>query len=114
MNQYSSLKTIFHEPNRLAIVSALCAAPDGMSFPELKEELSLTDGNLSRHLKALEGESVISIVKSFVGVTPRTQVTITESGRDRFLDYLSALEGALKSAAASVSDGAFGALGAEA
>ena len=35
-----------HERVRLAIVSALAVAPE-LSFNELKETLSLTDGNLS-------------------------------------------------------------------
>ena len=31
-NPYNGLKRIFHEPNRLAILSALCSAANGISF----------------------------------------------------------------------------------
>ena len=93
-----ALERLFHEPNRMAILSALCAAGDPVSFTELKSLSGLTDGNLSRHLKALEEASVIRISKTFVGVKPRTTVTLTDKGLKRFDDYLSALSEVLKKA----------------
>ena len=33
---YAALERIFHEPRRLAIMSALLGAPDGLSFNQLK------------------------------------------------------------------------------
>lgn len=93
-----ALERLFHEPNRMAILSALCAAGDPLSFTELKTLSGLTDGNLSRHLKALEEASVIRISKTFVGVKPRTTVTLTDKGLKRFDDYLSALSDVLKKA----------------
>ena len=53
-NPYEALERIFHEPSRLAIMSELCAVHQGLAFNELKERCGLTDGNLSRHLAALE------------------------------------------------------------
>ncbi|MEI7880440.1 MAG: transcriptional regulator, partial [bacterium] len=70
----NALERLFHEPNRMAILSALCAASEPLSFTELKSLSGLTDGNLSRHLKALEEAAVIHISKTFVGVKPRTTV----------------------------------------
>lgn len=81
-NPYTALKTIFHEPNRLAIMSALCSSADGLTFKELKESCELTDGNLSRHLKALEEAQVILIEKKFIGAKPRTTVVLTDIGRE--------------------------------
>lgn len=101
-NPYEGIKSIFHEPNRLAIMSALCNAEDGLTFNELKEECALTDGNLSRHLKALEEARAIRIKKSFVRSKPLTTVSLTDRGREQFLDYLLALEEVLKKAAESV------------
>lgn len=94
----TALERIFHEPNRMAILSALCAASDPLSFTELKSLSGLTDGNLSRHLKALEEASVIRIHKTFVGVKPRTTVALTEKGLKRFEEYLAALSDVLKKA----------------
>jgi DNA-binding HxlR family transcriptional regulator len=102
-NVYAGLKRIFHEPSRLAIMSALCSAVDGLTFNELKEECDLSFGNLSSHLKTLQDAGVIAIKKSFVKNKPRTTAFITDAGRESFIEYLKALEDALKKAAQAVS-----------
>jgi len=104
-NPYNGLKRIFHEPNRLAIMSALCSSANGLTFRELKEDCDLTDGNLSRHLKALEEAEVVVVNKKFVGVKPQTTISLTDKGRDSFIEYLQALEEVLKKAADAVSSG---------
>lgn len=96
---YNAIKVIFHEPNRLAILSSLCQSAEGRSFTELKEDCALTDGNLSRHLKVLEEAKVIRIRKAFVKSKPLTTVFLTERGRERFIEYLQALEEVLAKAA---------------
>jgi DNA-binding transcriptional ArsR family regulator len=92
------LERLFHEPSRLAIMSSLCAADGGLTFTELKDSCGLTDGNLSRHLKALEDAKAVRIDKTFVGVKPRTTVKLTPAGLDRFREYLDALEDVLEKA----------------
>ncbi len=96
------LKGVFHEPNRLAILSELSAASNGMTFQELKDECRLTDGNLSRHLKALDDAKVVRIRKTFIKNRPQTTIFLTDRGRDRFMEYLQALEEVLARAAESV------------
>ncbi len=97
-NPFHALEKIFHEPNRLAIMSALCVATDGASFGELKETCDLTDGNLNRHLKVLKENKAVCIKKTFVGERPRTTVFITAKGLDRFNDYLEVLADVMKQA----------------
>ena len=97
---YASLDRIFHEPNRLAILSTLLGAARAVSFAEIKEACNLTDGNLSRHLKALEEAGVISIDKRFVGSRPKTTARLSSRGRQKFLQYLEALEKVIAEAAA--------------
>jgi DNA-binding transcriptional ArsR family regulator len=92
---YLKLKRVFHEPSRLAIMSALAATDKGLTFSELKENCDLTDGNLSRHLKTLDDAGAIAIEKSFIGQKPRTTVFISEDGRDHFVAYLDALANVL-------------------
>ena len=99
---YDALERIFHEPSRLAIMSALCAADDGLSFAELKESCALTDGNLNRHLKVLEDSEVVRIRKSFVDSKPRTTVRLSKTGLARFNEYLSALEEVLQATRAAL------------
>lgn len=104
-NPFGGLKRVFHEPNRLAILSALSNSANGLRFKELKEACELTDGNLNRHLKTLEDAGVVVIEKSFVGVKPRTVVSLTDSGREQFIEYLKALEEVLKTAAEAITKG---------
>jgi predicted ArsR family transcriptional regulator len=102
-NPFAALQRVLHEPHRLALVSALAAAVDGLSFNELKETCDLTDGNLNRHLKALEDEGIVAQRKSDSAKgRPRTTVTLTSAGRRRFVKYLETLEEVLAQAAASV------------
>jgi DNA-binding MarR family transcriptional regulator len=101
-NPYAALKTLFHEPNRLAMMSALSQAIDGLTFNDLKRECGLTDGNLSRHLKTLEEAEAIRIEKTFVDAKPRTTVFLSDAGRKSFIEYLQALEEVLQKAAQSV------------
>lgn len=96
---YGALQRVFHEPNRLAIMSALGGAVSGLSFRQLKDQCHLTDGNLSRHLKTLEDASAVRIDKRHVGARPRTTVYLTDAGRQEFLAYLQALEEVFQRAA---------------
>jgi DNA-binding transcriptional ArsR family regulator len=99
---YDALERVFHEPSRLAIMSALCAAREGLSFPELRDTCRLTDGNLNRHLKVLDEASVIRIRKEFVDAKPRTTVELSERGMKRFTEYLGALNEVLERARQSI------------
>ena len=102
-NPTTNLEKIFHEPNRLALMSALASASgEGLSFGELRVLCRLTDGNLSRHLTAMEEDGIVSVKKTFVEKKPRTTVTPTRAGLDRFGGYLAALEQVLMEARAAL------------
>ena len=99
---YAQLEKIFHEPNRLAIMSAVCAADRGIAFTDLRDACRLTDGNLNRHLKVLEEAGVIRIEKAFVDDKPRTTIRMTKKGFIRFNEYLAALADVLERARAAL------------
>lgn len=101
---HDALERLFHEPHRLAVLSALCAADKGLTFTELKTVCDLTDGNLNRHLKALADAGVVAIHKAFVDLKPRTTVTLTARGLARFQDYVDALERTLHRAQRALAD----------
>lgn len=90
-----SLNKVIHERVRLGIVSAL-AARGALTFTELKELLSLTDGNLSVHSALLEKHGLITVTKEFVGRKPQTTFELTAEGRSQLNDYLDELERLLK------------------
>ena len=85
------LDPLLHERGRLAIVSALAAAPR-LTFTELRDALGMTDGNLSVHLQKLEEKGYVAIEKQFVGRRPQTRCQLTRAGRQAFARYLDHLE----------------------
>jgi DNA-binding MarR family transcriptional regulator len=70
-----------------------------VTFGDLKQLCSLTDGNLSRHLRVLESAKMVEIVKGHDRNRPQTVCRITASGRRRYLEYLSTLEQVVMDAA---------------
>ena len=98
MNQFAfgALDRVFHERGRLAICSALIAHPEGLSFTQLQEACDLTDGNLNRHLHALAEMGIVDMRRITGKGRPQTTVRITRAGRERFLDYIDALESVVR------------------
>lgn len=84
------IDALIHERTRLAIVSALAVSPE-LSFGELKQMLSLTDGNLSAHSRTLEEAGYLKIDKTFKGRRPHTTMRLTPKGRKAFQRYLATL-----------------------
>ena len=78
-------KTI-HEPNRLRIMMVLSGL-DTADFNFLLTTLSLTRGNLSRHIEKLESATYLKIKKSFKGKMPNTSYQITQKGSKALTQY---------------------------
>ncbi len=92
MKKYiADLNKAFESRVKLGIMSILLAN-DTVNFATLKEELQLTDGNMSSHLSSLEKAGYLSITKKFVGMKPNTSYAVTSEGRKAFGDHLDALE----------------------
>ena len=96
---YEGLDRVIHEHARLSILTCLITNPKPLTFGDLKQLCSLTDGNLSRHLAVLEEAKMVQIVKGHDRNRPQTLCKITPSGRKRYLEYLSTLEQVVKDAA---------------
>ena len=96
---YEGLDRVIHERARLSLLTSLITTPRGITFNDLKQLCSLTDGNLSRHLKVLETEGMVEIEKGQDGNRPQTICRITPAGRKRYLEYLATLEQVVKDAA---------------
>ncbi len=65
-------------------------------FTRLKELLGVTDGNLASHIKSLEKEGYIMIIKQFIKNKPNTSYAISKVGKEAFLQHVEALEKLLK------------------
>lgn len=96
---YEGLNRVIHERARLSLLTSLITNPKGLTFNDLKQLCSLTDGNLSRHLQVLEKDKIIEIIKGQERNRPLTVCRITASGRKRYLEYLSTLEQVVRDAA---------------
>ena len=101
---YEGLDRVIHERARLSVLTSLITNPKGLIFNDLKQLCSLTDGNLSRHLRVLEAEKMVDIVKGHDHNRPQTICRITPAGRKRYLEYLSTLEQVVKDAAKGTED----------
>jgi DNA-binding MarR family transcriptional regulator len=103
---YEGLDRVIHERARLSVLTSLITNPKGLTFNDLKQLCSLTDGNLSRHLSVLEGAKMVEIIRGHDRNRPQTVCRITASGRKRYLDYLTTLEQVVRDAAGAESEAA--------
>lgn len=103
---YEGLDRVIHERARLSVLTSLITNPKGLTFNDLKQLCSLTDGNLSRHLSVLEGAKMVEIIRGHDRNRPQTICRITASGRKRYLDYLTTLEQVVRDAADAQSEAA--------
>lgn len=84
-----------HEKTRLAIVSAL-AVNQTLTFGELKTILKTTDGNVSVHARKLEEAGYLTAKKSFENRMPRTEYSLTASGKRALEKYLAHMEALIR------------------
>ena len=85
-----NLDKVLESRIRLGLMSVLMVN-DSLDFNNLKELLNVTDGNLASHISALEKNKYLKIKKKFIGKKTNTAYSITNSGRQAFLNHLDAL-----------------------
>lgn len=88
---FLQLDRVIHEKGRLAIMSMLAANPS-LSFTELRDALSMTDGNLTTHIRTLQEEGFVAVSKSYENKRPLTTCSLTEGGKKAFASYIDLLE----------------------
>lgn len=76
---------------RLGVVAVLIER-GAATFPDLKDLLGVTQGNLGVHLRKLEDGGYVTIEKDFVDRKPRTTARLTAAGRTAFLSHVARLE----------------------
>ena len=77
---------IIHEPVRLRIMMILTGLEQA-DFNFLLTTLSLTRGNLSRHIEKLESVGYLKVKKSFKGKIPNTSYQLTQKGARALAQY---------------------------
>jgi DNA-binding MarR family transcriptional regulator len=86
-----ALDDVVHQRVRLAILAVLSEASE-CTFTVLREELDLTDGNLSRHIRVLEEAGLVQVRKGYEGRRPCTWLGLTREGHKALRAEVSALE----------------------
>jgi len=86
----NSIPESFQSKIRIAIISTLITGDK--NFKEIKELTKTTDGNLSVHLSKLVEMNYLTVSKEFIGKKPRTTYSLTETGRNAFVEYVSLLQ----------------------
>ncbi len=94
------LDPVIHVPARLRIVVTLAALPPGddLSFTRLQDVIGLTPGNLITHLRKLDDAGYVTTEKNGSGVSARTAVALTNTGRAALDRYTTVLRQLLDSA----------------
>jgi len=82
----AEIDRVVHSPARLMILAYL-GAVESADFIFLMNQVKLTRGNLSSHLKALEEAGYVGIQKEFVDKVPRTLIRLTDAGRGAVQTY---------------------------
>ena len=88
---FLQLDRVIHEKGRLAIMSLLAATPE-LAFTELRDALSMTDGNVTTHIRTLQEAGYVSVAKSFQNNRSLTTCSLTAAGRKAFAGYIALLE----------------------
>jgi DNA-binding MarR family transcriptional regulator len=88
---FLQLDRVIHEKGRLAIMSMLAASPE-LSFTEMRDALSMTDGNITTHIRTLQEAGYLSVTKSFQNNRPLTTCALTAAGKRAFAHYINLLE----------------------
>lgn len=95
MSIINNINKAFDHRIRLGIMSILMVN-EYADFKTLKELLSVTDGNLASHTKALEKVAYIKVEKQFIGRKPNTRYSATSLGKAEFKKHIEALEKLIK------------------
>ena len=84
---------IVHEQSRLAILVYLSSRPSSQAaFPELREKVGLSAGNLSVQLSNLEEAGYVDIIKEFIKNKTNTSVQLNRFGRQALETYFLQME----------------------
>jgi DNA-binding MarR family transcriptional regulator len=82
---------LVHQPTRLQIFAYLYQHGE-TSFPDLKDSLDVTEGNLASHVGKMEDADCVAVEKQFVDRKPQTTYRLTDFGEEKFEEHIGTLE----------------------
>lgn len=87
----AALNDTVHHRYRLGILAILDEATE-CTFIAMRDQLGLTDGNLSRHIRVLEDAGMVVVRKGYEGRRPCTWLRLTPAGLTALREEIAALE----------------------
>jgi DNA-binding HxlR family transcriptional regulator len=90
MTRFKELDPVLHSQLRLAVISLLVST-EVAEFTWLQEQSGATAGNLSIQLTKLKEAGYIEVTKKFHNNYPQTICRITSFGKQKFAEYVNAL-----------------------
>jgi DNA-binding MarR family transcriptional regulator len=84
------LDPLIHVPKRLAVMAILANAPSA-SFRFLRDELEISESDLSKQMSALEAAGYVTSAKSGHGRGTSTTYAMTKQGRRAYQAHCAAL-----------------------
>ena len=84
---HSELDNLIHSPKRLEMLAILAGA-DRASFAHLREQLQISEADLSRQIRRLQEAGIIKVVKLSPNPQKGTWISITPNGLDRFRNHM--------------------------
>lgn len=80
---------------RLGVIAELLTAK-WVAFSELQRATQASNGNLGAHLAKLVESGYVAEEKTFVNRRPQTRYSLTETGRDAFVQHVREMQALLK------------------
>ena len=87
-------------PVRFSIVAAL-ANGERAEFSFVRDAIDVSDSVLSKQVSRLEAAELIEVHKGYVGKRPRTWLSITTEGANRYQQHVRALHAVIATVAAT-------------
>ena len=86
LHPLADIDQVIHASARLMVLTYLYVV-ESVDYVFLKNQTSLTWGNLSTHLKKLEEAGYVAVDKGYKGKKPHSLIRLTDQGRSAFRDY---------------------------
>lgn len=94
-----TLDEFIQAPVRFSIMATLSGVGEA-EFSLVRDTVEISDSTLSKQTSALEEAGYVHVRKGYVGKRPRTWLSLTTLGRDRFTRQLATLQEIAQQAAA--------------
>ena len=87
----TEIDDLIHQPVRTKIMAYLGNFGES-DYTDIKNDLELSDGHMSTHMKKLVAARYVTVNKSFVKNKPKTRYKLSALGKKRLNSYLEDLK----------------------